>query len=258
MSRSLLSLGLGAFDRLGRLAHERRRRRRLRGTVAATLESGHLESLEMLEWIRDTATPAIGSIYDLGANIGTWTALARAIFPQASIQAFEPLEPHAEKFADRTKGWPEVALHRVALGSAPAETEMDVTSYSDSASLLALTKAGRDYFGLTPGERVRVSVVRLDDWCAQHRLPAPDLLKLDLQGYEVEALRGAGPMLGRVRYVLTEVSFAEFYAGQPLFTELAAFLAGEGLHLAALGHRAAAAAPLVQTDALFTRRRSTL
>jgi FkbM family methyltransferase len=258
VGQSLFSLSLGAFERLGRMAQRRRRRLRLRGTLGADLESVHLDSLEMLEWARACAAPAISSVYDLGANVGTWTTLARAIFPGAQIQAFEPLPGHADEFARRTQGWPGVVLHRVALGSAAGEAEMDVTSYSDSASLLPLARAGREYFGLTPGARIRVPVVRLDDWCAEHRLPPPDLLKLDLQGYELEALRGAVSLLPHVRYILAEVSFAEFYAGQPLFTEMSGFLAAQGFHLAALGHNAMAAAPLIQADALFTRSRSTL
>jgi len=258
MSPSLFSRFLGAFERVGRIAQRRRRRLRLRGTVAAGLEPAHLDSLEILEWVRTSARPPIATVYDLGANVGTWTALARTIFPGARIEAFEPLPGHADDFALRTRGWPAVNLHRVALGSEPAEAEMDVTSYSDAASLLPLAKASRDYFGLAPGARVRVPVVRLDDWSVTHQLPPPDLIKLDLQGYELEALRGAAIVLPHVRYVLTEVSFAEFYAGQPLFTDVAEFLSDRGFHLAALGHNAAASAPLVQADALFTRARTTL
>jgi FkbM family methyltransferase len=258
MSQSLLSHGLGAFERIGRLAKNRRRRLRLRGTVAAGLRDDHLESLEMLEWVRTSAAPPVRNIYDLGANVGRWTALARAIFPDAPVHAFEPLDRHAVDFTRRTEGWPQVKLHRVALGSVPGEAVMDVTSFSDSASLLSLAPASSAYFGLAPGERVRVPVVRLDDWCSSHRLPAPDLLKLDLQGYELEALRGAAAVLPQVRFVLTEVSFAEFYSGQPLFTELATFLAAQGFHLAALGHNPAASAPLIQADALFTRKNSTI
>jgi FkbM family methyltransferase len=252
----LLDRGFGAFDRLGRLARQRRRRWRLRGTVAAGLATNQIESLELLEWIRATAQPPIAVIHDLGANIGTWTALARAVFPSAVIHAFEPLPAHADSFERRTAGWPDVTLHRVALGATNGTAPLHVTSFSDSASLRPLANAGRDYFGLTDGPTVTVPVATLNDWCTRTNVPVPDLLKLDLQGFELDALRGAENLLPRVRYVLTEVSFAEFYRGQALFTSISRYLADHGFHFAGLGQTTTA--PLVQADALFTRQASTL
>jgi FkbM family methyltransferase len=237
----------------GRLSR-RRRLRRLSATVASDLGTDHIGSLELLEWVRLSARPPVSVIYDLGANVGTWTALARAVFPSAVVHAFEPLPQHFAGFEQRTRGWDGVVLHRVALGACPGFADMDVTSYSDAASLLPLAPASTEYFGLTSGVRVRVPVARLDDWRGERSLPQPDLLKLDLQGYELEALRGAEATLPGVRYVLTEVSFVELYRGQPLFTEVVAFLAHRGFHLTGLGHDGAAWVPLVTTDALFTRR----
>jgi hypothetical protein len=84
------------------------------------------------------------------------------------------------------------------------------------------------------------------------------VIKLDLQGYEIEALRGALGTLSHVRYVISEVSFAEFYVGQPLFTDVVRFLAEQGLFLHALGYNTPLGAPLIQNDLLFSRRRSAL
>jgi len=249
---------LALAERIGRHAAGRRRLRRLRGTVAADLRSAHIDTLELLDLVRLEASPPVAVIYDLGANAGTWTALARAIFPAAQVHAFEPLPAHAEKFRQRFASTPGVTLHEIALGAKSGEAEMNVTSYSDAASLLPLAKASRDYFGLSQGPQVRVPVTRLDDWRTAHGIPAPDLLKLDLQGYEIEALRGAPDTLRDARFVVSEVSFAEFYVAQPLFTDVVKFLAEQGLFLHALGYNTPAGAPLIQHDLLFSRRRSAL
>jgi FkbM family methyltransferase len=245
-------------ERIGRYAGRWRRLRRLGGTGAADLRSAHIDSLELLELIQLESSLPVAVIYDLGANIGTWTALARAVFPSAQVHAFEPLPDHTTKFRQRFGSKPGVTLHQVALGAQSGEAEMDVTTYSDAASLLPLAKASQQYFGLSQGSRVRVPVTRLDDWRAANGIPPPDVIKLDLQGYEIEALRGALGTLSHVRYVISEVSFAEFYVGQPLFTDVVRFLAEQGLFLHALGYNTPLGAPLIQNDLLFSRRRSAL
>ena len=83
------------IERLARLAARRRRLGRLKGTVAEQLKVGHIDSLELLELLRRKA-PTV--IYDIGANVGTWTLLAKAIFPAAEIHAFEPLPRHVAAF----------------------------------------------------------------------------------------------------------------------------------------------------------------
>lgn len=65
-----------------------------------------------------------------------------------------------------------------------------------------------------------VPTSRLDDV-----LSGPiDILKLDLQGYELEALRGAGNLLSQTRVVLTEVGFLPIYEQAPTFCDIHEFL----------------------------------
>ena len=68
------------LERIGQWATERSRLRELRGTVAENLQTGHIDSLELLKLLRPLSPKVI---YDVGANVGTWTLLAKAIFPEA-------------------------------------------------------------------------------------------------------------------------------------------------------------------------------
>lgn len=249
-----LSLLYNPFDLVDRLAvavHRRRRFRKLRGTPAAGLSLGHIGSLELLELL-GSSPPAV--VYDIGANVGTWTVLAKSLFPAARIEAFEPLAQHFEQFRQWTAPWPgDVRLHAVALGATESRATMHVMDFSDASSLLAPTAATLAEFNLTPAPAETVAVVPLDLWAARENLPPPDLLKLDVQGYELEVLRGGEGCLRQARAVLCEVSFKTCYAGQPLFAEVVAFLNARGLTLHALGENTAPGTPLVQTDALFLR-----
>ena len=224
------------------------RSRAVRGTPAAGTDA--FDTYELLLQLRGNA-PRVA--YDLGGNRGQWTVLARSVFPAVEIHAFEPLPDHCTDYAARTRSLPHVHLHPVALGAAAAELEMDLTTFSDSASLLAPTAVMAETYAVHSGRKVRVPVVRLDDWVAQHGLPLPDLLKLDLQGYELQALQGAPHCLRHARAVVLELSFREYYAGQPTPGTLLAYLEQAGFRLAAFSPDLPAGRPLEQADALFLR-----
>jgi FkbM family methyltransferase len=239
------------LERLGEWAAERRRMLKLRGTVAASLTPGHVDSLELLESLKE-APPRV--IYDIGANVGTWTLLAKAIFPAAEVHAFEPLDFHSEKFLQKTKGLHDVNLHRIALGEHKEKSVLRVTNNSDSSSVLPLTQSGMQQWHLDTVAEVPIVMHPLDEWVSDHKLSAPDLLKLDVQGYELHVLRGAANCLRHAHAVLAEVSFGEFYKGQCRFEELSAFLGEYGYRLHALGHGTQIGRTLLQTDALFLRQ----
>ncbi|MDI1335071.1 MAG: FkbM family methyltransferase [Lacunisphaera sp.] len=245
---SLSQLLLRACESLAFRLRRRARTRAVRGTPAAGTAA--FDTYELLLQLRDHP-PRVA--YDLGGNRGQWTVLAKSIFPAMEIHAFEPLPEHCADYAAQTKALANVHLHAVALGDAAAELEMDLTTFSDSASLLAPTATMAETYDVRPGRKVRVPVVRLDDWVASHRLPPPDLLKLDLQGYELNALRGAPDCLHHARAVVLELSFREYYAGQPPPGALIAFLEQADFRLAAFSPDLPAGRPLEQADALFLR-----
>ncbi len=224
---------------------------KLRNTIASDLKLGHIDSLELLEIIK---TSNIQVVYDIGANIGTWTLLAKAIFPNANVHAFEPLVMHFDEFNSRTNNILDISLHKVALGAYKSILNMQVASFSDASSLLQIAKATYDTFGIVKEREESVQVVALDDYIAQNKMPLPDLIKLDIQGYELEALKGAEECLKSVKYLIIEVSFIEFYQGQPLFHDVVEFLHQRNFYLSALGVNTPIGKELSQTDALFIRR----
>jgi FkbM family methyltransferase len=234
-------------ERIADASRRGRRLSRLRGSVAGHLQAGHIESLELLELLRPIA---LDTIHDIGANVGSWTLLAKAIHPRAHVEAFEPLDEHAETFERRTSKLSGVRLHRVALGSHDGEADMNVADFSDASSLLPLAE---ESYGLRAVRQERVAVRRLDDLVGSGEVPPPDLIKLDVQGYELEVLRGARDTLDRARAVIAEVSFVELYQYQCFFHEIVSFMADRRFRLHALGTGTAVGAPLVQTDVLFLK-----
>ncbi len=127
-----------------RLAIESVRRRRLatlKGTQAAKLSSGHIDTLELLQ----LASPAgISVIYDIGANVGTWSLLAKSLIPDVRIEAFEPLPKHQTEFLRNFTGSADVTLHSVALGSDNATERFTLQIFQmPPASCSRMRRAGR-------------------------------------------------------------------------------------------------------------------
>jgi FkbM family methyltransferase len=220
----------------------------LQDTVAKELHLHDISSLELLEL---AISENINVIYDIGAHVGTWTLLAKAIFPSARVHAFEPLAEHQDGFRKQFPDSSDVTLHPVALGSANTNALFHVTNASSSSSVLPLADACRLHFGLREVERVSIHLHRLDDYRTAHQLSLPDMIKLDVQGYELEALKGGLQCLKSARAVLMEVSFVEFYRGQPLFEDVVCFMADHGFRLHAVSVTTPVGKPLVQTDVLF-------
>ncbi len=235
-------------ERLAEISQAKRRRRILRGTPAEKLEAGHTDSLELLQLLKGRP-PRV--IFDVGAFYGTWTVLAKSIFPKAEVHAFEPLEQLRGQFLDRTACLNNVTYHQIAAGATSGDKRMELANFLDSSSLLPMTEKQMSEFKTRPTGSASVRMERLDDYALKHSLPMPDLIKLDLQGYEVEALRGAMKCLSSAQAVISEVSFAEFYKGQCLFEELVGFLASCGFRTRAFGAKTKLGDRLLQTDILF-------
>jgi FkbM family methyltransferase len=248
MRKELFYSPLLLLERIGEWATDQRRKNKLRNTSAQVLDLGHIDSLELLELLQPQN---IQVIYDIGANVGTWALLANVVLQPQMICAFEPLPIFQQQFKALLGKTNNVSLHTVGLGNSQEELTINVAG--DSSSLLPLGTLQESYFQVSKQGELRVPVTKLDSYCQQNQLPSPDLIKLDIQGYELAALQGAIKTLQTTRYVLCELSFVEFYVGQALFHEVVAFLASQNFYLMAIKKSTHTGKRLYQTDILFEK-----
>ena len=168
---------------------------------------------------------------DVGAHTGRMAARIRDVFTNARVYAFEPAPGPASALWARAERDPCIVPVPLALGSHPGETTMYETSNPHYSSLLRPAESAvRDSAGGSAVVgRVDVRVSRLDDWAVEAGVDRVDLIKLDVQGYELEVLGGTGPLLDGVRAVYAEAHLSPAYEGAASFSEIDLLLRGHGL-----------------------------
>ena len=175
---------------------------------------------------------ALRTVVDIGANRGQFTLVARQYAQGAYIFAFEPLTEPAEVFRKVFQDDANTELHHCAIGAREGEALMHVSRADDSSSLLPITAMQTSTFPGTEerGTR-RVTITPLDAALYPEQIQAPALLKIDVQGYELEVLKGCVELLGSFDYLLVECSYVELYTGQALAGEVIAHLTAAGFEM---------------------------
>ncbi|MEM9203116.1 MAG: FkbM family methyltransferase [Actinomycetota bacterium] len=190
---------------------------------------------------------------DVGANRGQFALLARHVFADAAIVSFEPLARPCRALRELKLDNHEV--RQLALSDRAGTADMYVTRADDSSSILRPGRLQHKHFGNAHTTAVeQVTVTTLDHEMATLITERPCLLKIDVQGLELDVLRGAEQLLAAVDAVFVECSFVELYEGQALISEVASFLIERGLTLRSLSGMALDESGLaIQADALFVR-----
>jgi FkbM family methyltransferase len=196
------------------------------------------------------------TVIDVGANVGQFAIAAAKLFPEVFVHSFEPNPNSVRQLQRNVQSLRNVAVYPSAIGEREGEIDFHINSHSHSSSVLALSENHQNAF---PDARevgtIRAKMTTLDKVFGGVTLAAPVLLKLDVQGYEAQVLRGSPEVLKRVDYLVVEVSFKPMYQGETLFMDIARLGETFGFHfLRPVGWLADfRTGEIMQMDALFAR-----
>lgn len=205
-----------------------------------------------VEIARLLGADTVRNVVDGGAYRGVTVLRSHELFPAATIHAFEPQRESFDALRQRVGHLDYVRLHPMALSDVDGEHPFFVNETAYTSSLLrAQTQAMRQV------DQRMVATRTLDSVMAALGDPAVDVIKLDLQGHELVALRGAAHTLSRCRALLVEVNFRCRYEGACSFEELSGFLGQHNFGLYRLYEIAVAAdTGWAHADALFLHPRA--
>lgn len=196
------------------------------------------------------------TVIDIGANRGQFALAARRWAPQARLVCFEPLTGPASVFRKVFADDREVTLHEIAIGPLSAQTAMHVSKQDDSSSLLPITELQDKMFpGTAETGTTTVTVEPLQQMLTPADIVAPALLKIDVQGFELQALKGCETLLSMFDCVYAECSFLELYSGQALAGEVISYLEQKGFQFCGVFNVEYDHGRAIQGDFQFRRKR---
>jgi len=164
-------------------------------------------------------------IIDIGANKGQFSLAARYVFPKAHITSFEPLSKPADKFNQLFENDENIILHQSAIGPEKQTLPMHVSKKADSSSIFPIGKSqASTYPGTEESHIEKITIAPLSKFIRYDDLKPPVFVKIDVQGYELEVLKGCEKFLEFFTYIYVECSFIELYEGQALVDEVIEYL----------------------------------
>lgn len=141
--------------------------------------------------------PACRVVFDVGANVGDWTAAALEVNPNLAVHAFEPSVATCRRL--RARGLPpNVVINERGLSSAPGTRTL--FTFADGSGGNSLYR--REGLARKPGMEQQagsetVTLDTLDRYLQAHAIPRVDFLKVDVEGHELDVFRGGAEAFAR-------------------------------------------------------------
>jgi FkbM family methyltransferase len=162
------------------------------------------------------------TIYDIGGSNGSWLNIMSKVFTTSRFELFEPLSeihPSYSPLKDYMHAMhANSRMSAFAIGDHDGEITMRV--YDDPSGSTTLQMGMLD-----PGKKVKVPLRTIDSLVKSGKYASPDLIKIDIQGGELAALKGAKKTLPNVTFLMLETWIERSYGSNtPLLHEIMEFL----------------------------------
>jgi FkbM family methyltransferase len=184
----------------------------------------------------------INVVYDIGAHKGRWTKQHASLLPNANFFLFEANKEHAEKLKSRgyrafigvlsSDGEPAKFYKKVGTGDSLYRE--NTQTYSEDSFEVVTTKT-------------------LHQVVTSEKLPKPDFVKLDVQGAEIDILKGAGDLLDGCSLLLAECPIVPYNLGAPELNEYLTYFKSKGFLPLRITEQHSSKGSLLQIDILFLK-----
>jgi len=168
-------------------------------------------------------------IADVGGLIGKTAIMYSENFPQTDIYLYEPISQNFNEIKKNTASFKNIKPFKKALGNTIGKSVINVAERVSSSSLLELNaKTSPEVFA---GFMEKKSSEEIEISTLDHEIPKDKnilILKLDVQGFELEVLKGGILTLKRTAIVVLETGTHNAYVGSPEYHDIDEFLRHHG------------------------------
>ena len=154
-------------------------------------------------------------VYDIGSNIGYYVLVAHEkIESEGFIYSFEPLQSNVEllKMNTAANGITNIEIYPIALGDMHTQEILSISKLSNLNAIVKeedISELGLKWFDKHIIGKTEVEQWDLDGFIEYNKLPIPDVLRMDVEGYEIRVLKGADTTLEKM--ATGSILFIEFH-----------------------------------------------
>lgn len=169
-------------------------------------------------------------ILDIGSRDLDQSIEFSSVYNDAKIIAFEPNPPQYNICLDKSKPYLNIKVEQLAISNTSGTLDFYVTHGNVGASSL-LKPMNVPFASTQDFTKITVPSVRLGEWLDKNNIDKVDIMWLDTQGVELDALKSMGDKIKQVKFIHCEASELPYYEGHLLKTDLVKFLEENGFEL---------------------------
>ena len=197
-----------------------------------------------------------GIILDIGGSIGTTAEIYAKAFPSEKIYVFEPIRTNFEKLKQNTRKYSNITAVNQALGNETGRKTIHLANRLSSSSIFELQGSGEEEGfrnKISPIGDEEIEITSLNSFLESGT--SIKIMKIDVQGFEVEVLLGASNHLKNVDLILVEVGNHEGYKSAPKYYEVDRLIRDNGFVISDLFPNSKERNQLIEWDVIYINKK---
>lgn len=170
------------------------------------------------QYLLEKYLPESTVVFDVGANVGDWASQALAIKPGIRLHCFEPSKWTYEHLIGNNFP-PNVICNNVGCGETTSELTLYSIGNEKVSTLKSLFKRNNlGHLGLSAEYSMeKVAIISLDEYCELHKIERIDIVKIDVEGFELQVIKGMKKILAEERVRIVQFEYGGTYIDSRTF-----------------------------------------
>lgn len=204
---------------------------RAKGRIKRIKRRNTKNEFDDIAYLYDLVESKPNTIFDCGANIGFVTHKFHTLFPNCNVFAFEPNPVIFEKLNQFYSQNNHIHCFNLGISDSSGKLLFNINKNSGTSSFLNPNEYHKNNIASRNITVKEVKVTSIDDIMKSNNVNFIDVLKLDIEGFEIKALEGIKNLEDKVALIFAEVNLIPTYEGQPLIEDVISYARRQGFNV---------------------------